>query len=88
MLLPSPDFLSAGFQGQVRGIAEQRTIGVGAIVQLTTENFWIRPTIIIDVFGWIKSCQSKTLLSFSLFHNLRCWPTDGALTSDNAVDGK
>ena len=87
-ILPSPDFLSAGFHGQVPGIVEQRTIWVGALVQLTTENFWISPTIIIDVFGGTESCQSKALLPFSISHNLIRWPTDSALTSGNAVDGK
>ena len=87
-LFPSPDFLLAGFRGQVPGIAEQRTIGVGALVQLTTEKFWIRPTIIINVFGGTESCQSKALFPFSLSDNLVSWPMDGALTSGNAVDGK
>lgn len=87
-LSPYPHFLPAGLHGQVPGIAEQRTIGVGALVQLTTENFWIRPKFRIEVFGGTERFQSGALISFSLFHNLRCWPTGSALTSDNAVDGK
>ena len=87
-ILPSPGFLLAGFHGQVPGIAEQRTVGVGALVQLTTENFCIKPTIIIDVFGGTEICQSKALLPFSTSHNLILWPVDSELTSGNAVDGK
>ncbi len=67
---PSLDFLLASFRGQVPGIEKQRTFGVGALIQLTTENFWIRPTIIIDVLGGTESRQSKTLLLISLSHHL------------------
>ena len=87
-VFPSPHFLPTGFRGQVPGIVEQRTIWVSALVELATENFWIRPTIIIDVFGGTESCQSKSLLPFSISHNLIRWPMDSALTSGNAVDGK
>ena len=88
LFFTSPDFLPTGFRGQVPGIVEQRTIWVSTLVQLTTENFWIRPTIIIDVLGGTESCQSKALLSVSLSHHVMRWPMDGALTSGNAVDDK
>ena len=59
-ILSSPDFLLAGFRGQIHGIQEQRTLWVGTFVQLTTENFWIRPKIIINVFGGIIDVFRRT----------------------------
>ncbi len=87
-MFPPLDALPASFRGQKPGIVKQRTIRVAAFVQLILENFWIRPAIIIDVFGGRESCQSKTLLSFSLDGTLIRWPMDSTLTSGNAVDGK
>ena len=87
-VFPSLDSLPASFRGQVPGILKKRTIGVAAFVQITTENFWIRPAIIIDVFGGAERCQPKALLSFSLSRTVMRWPMDSTLTRGNAEDGK
>ena len=59
---------------------------IGAIVELLTKNFFIKPTIIIEFCQGTESCQSKTLVSFSVSYNLIRWPRDDVLTSGNAVD--